>query len=601
MSRKLVSIIAGISFLLPVVAGATLQQMSKYAIIVSDSTLADLEWAEVVDALVTRYDGQVFTYDGSIWETQSDVAEFRPDYIAFVCRIAEASPSFVQTVWPFTRELDGDPYGDAIWGVVTGCDAADALRIVTGPTHLEIKTVLGGTSCCDARYFPQGMGTSEGTYGSYHIKFPDSINPVSYTDGPTDRTEWLVNMIDGDSLLFGDTVDIFVTSGHGSCNNWHLHYGSPDYEGDFRSCSDGYLYGDPYSGANIPIVSPHPKIYFGLGNCYIGQIFGAHCMAPAWIRNGGAYLYTGYVIPEGSNSHQHGGTKAYFCRQAHFSWQQAFFLANQALLFDVTNSTPGTNPPDLNGSALYGDPALDARIPEGQSYVYDTLLCSDTLIVHEGVNRDTITYKITMNKDGRPGYNGKWGNRHPAMLLPFRVDSVEIISTDAYQTVITDNFVMLYIWYQGKPDFTRGTERYVTFVAKRVETGIEEEPFTPQHVIVKMSQNYPNPFRERTVISYQLSVIGNKSVKPITDHRSPITLKIYDLSGRLVRTLECINRVDAVTRSQHSIVWDGRDERGVPVGTGIYFYRLAIRPVGEAHAGLGTSDFSKTRKMIRIQ
>ncbi|OYD15420.1 hypothetical protein CH333_05850 [candidate division WOR-3 bacterium JGI_Cruoil_03_44_89] len=77
----------------------------------------------------------------------------------------------------------------------------------------------------------------------------------------------------------------------------------------------------------------------------------------------------------------------------------------------------------------------------------------------------------------------------------------------------------------------------------------------------------PNPFNEKTVISYsigscgQLSVIGDQ---PITDYRSPITFTIYDLSGRLIR------RFTIYDLRFTSVVWDGRDDRGNSVPTGTY-------------------------------
>ncbi|MCK4328646.1 carboxypeptidase regulatory-like domain-containing protein [candidate division WOR-3 bacterium] len=79
---------------------------------------------------------------------------------------------------------------------------------------------------------------------------------------------------------------------------------------------------------------------------------------------------------------------------------------------------------------------------------------------------------------------------------------------------------------------------------------------------------YPNPFMEQTVISYQLSVIGKQL---ITDDRSPITLSIYDISGRLVRTIP-INLCNP-DKSVKSVLWDGRDNNGNILSAGIYFYR----------------------------
>ena len=541
--------------MVPVFAGA----QSRYAIVVKSSTLSNSDWAEVVDTLVAKYDGRVFTYSSSISETKAQVAEFIPDFIAFVAPIPEPTPSFVKKVWPYTRELDSDPYGDAVWGIVTGVDAADALRIVSGPRHLDIKTMLGGTVSCNVNYFPQGISTLEGTdYGIYYVKYPDSVKTVKYTDGPRDRTKWLVDMINGDSLIFGDTVDIFVTSGHGSSNSWQMHYGSPNYEGFFRSSGNGYLYGDPYSGSNIPIVSSHPKIYFGLGNCNIGQINNAGCMAPAWIHSGGAYLYTGYVITEGRDSYQHGSAKAYFCLQDHYSWPKAFFIGNLAYCFDIRNNTPGIpGSRDYNASALYGDPGLDARVPD--EGIYDTLLYTPELIVNEGTTRDTITFKITMNKEGKPGFSGsKWGYRSPIYLFPFRVDSVEVISTDAIKHVIMDNFVLMYIWYKDQPSLSAGTQRYVTFTAIRTHIGTEER-HEPSPVIATLCKSYPNPFLNITTIKYNL--IGNNI---------QVSLKIYDITGKLVRTLVNETRNLGV----HTTQWDGKDDSGNQVTAGVYFCRL---------------------------
>ena len=572
--KKILCFVIGVLIIgMPAVLNA--QAEYRYAVIVSSTTLADPGWAEVVDSLIARHSAQVFSYTSNVWETQAQVSEFQPDYIGFVCQVGEANYSFVtSSFWPYIRQLDSDPYPDAICGIITGCDATDALRIVTGPSQLTIKTMLGGTSSCNVNYYPQGIGTNEATYGMYYLKHPDSVKAVTCTDGPQDRVGWLVNMLNGDSLIFDDSVDIFVTSGHGSPTSWMLHYGSPNYEGYFRSNGIGHLYGDQYSGPDIDIISPHAKIYFGLGNCQIGRINNAGCMAPAWIRNGGAYFYTGYVINEGASSYQHGSTKAYFCLQDHYSWPTAFMLGNCCFVFDLANSTPGIgSPPDLNGSALYGDPAIDARIPD--EGVYDTLLYTKELIVHEGLERDTITFKITMNKLGKPGYTSKWGFRSPICLFPFRIDpdSIEIIDTNSDTSVIMDNFVLMYIWHQGQAELPAGTERWVTFTAKIL--GVTEKEIAlsfPGRAVIL--ENFPNPFSNHTTLRFFL----NKSTK--------INLKVYDQSGRLVKTLinDCV--MDA---GYGEIRWDGCGAQGRELSSGVYFYRLASEAV------------TQTRKLVLLK
>jgi hypothetical protein len=68
----------------------------------------------------------------------------------------------------------------------------------------------------------------------------------------------------------------------------------------------------------------------------------------------------------------------------------------------------------------------------------------------------------------------------------------------------------------------------------------------------------PNPFVRSTSIEYTLGVGG------------PASVRIYDMMGRLVRTLT----EDAQAAGLHSLDWDGRDDRGVDLGTGLYFVRL---------------------------
>jgi len=74
----------------------------------------------------------------------------------------------------------------------------------------------------------------------------------------------------------------------------------------------------------------------------------------------------------------------------------------------------------------------------------------------------------------------------------------------------------------------------------------------------ELSQNYPNPFNPSTTISYNLP------------RRSDVTIEIFNLLGQRVRTL-----VDESQSSgPHQVEWDGTDETGSPVSSGVYLYRL---------------------------
>ena len=88
-------------------------------------------------------------------------------------------------------------------------------------------------------------------------------------------------------------------------------------------------------------------------------------------------------------------------------------------------------------------------------------------------------------------------------------------------------------------------------------------------------QNYPNPFNPETWMPYILS------------EDSSVTIRIYTASGQLVRTLALGHKKQGayLFRTQ-AAYWDGNNDEGEAVGSGVYFYQL--------HAG----DFSATRKMV---
>ncbi len=85
-------------------------------------------------------------------------------------------------------------------------------------------------------------------------------------------------------------------------------------------------------------------------------------------------------------------------------------------------------------------------------------------------------------------------------------------------------------------------------------------PVTPDNPIklVRLEQNMPNPFNPLTEIKFAL---------PQTGH---VDLAVYDLSGRRVRTLVS----GTVSAGEQTITWNGRDEAGQTVPSGMYFYRL---------------------------
>ena len=94
----------------------------------------------------------------------------------------------------------------------------------------------------------------------------------------------------------------------------------------------------------------------------------------------------------------------------------------------------------------------------------------------------------------------------------------------------------------------------------------------------QLLQNYPNPFNPETWIPFQLA------------QDTPVTISIYDAKGKLVRIIALGSKPAGVyVAKDKAAYWDGRDERGEQVASGVYFYTLTA------------GNFRATRKLIVVK
>jgi hypothetical protein len=111
-------------------------------------------------------------------------------------------------------------------------------------------------------------------------------------------------------------------------------------------------------------------------------------------------------------------------------------------------------------------------------------------------------------------------------------------------------------WFTGLVDYTPWTDATHTLLFTECWTGVPE-PSAPEAAYLR--PGVPNPTSGGTTIAFGLPAPCEA-----------VTLRIYSVSGRLVRTL-----LDgAVPGGHHAAVWDGRDDAGTNVASGVYVYRL---------------------------
>ena len=98
-------------------------------------------------------------------------------------------------------------------------------------------------------------------------------------------------------------------------------------------------------------------------------------------------------------------------------------------------------------------------------------------------------------------------------------------------------------------------------------------------VTFALEQNSPNPFNPVTTIRYAVP------------EPSKVTITVHDLLGKRVRTL-LSNSQDG---GYKSVIWDGRDESGRSVASGMYLYRISARSLES------NGKFSQTHKMVLLR
>jgi len=112
------------------------------------------------------------------------------------------------------------------------------------------------------------------------------------------------------------------------------------------------------------------------------------------------------------------------------------------------------------------------------------------------------------------------------------------------------------------------------------EVGVRE----PAHgqnlgpLVTRLYSPQPNPFRSALVVRYSLATEGL------------VTLRVHDLTGRVVRTL-----ANGATRpGRYTVNWNGRDDRGRELARGVYFCRMQATCRSASTAG----DYRSTEKLV---
>jgi archaellin len=447
----------------------------RYTILLS-SDLVGTEWENVADSLATKHNATIINYNG--YELNSALPSLQanpPHYLAIVAspeHISSFPPgsvsyppqsinpsaatdkggkAFIMNINTLSREIDSDPYGDVIWGVITGYDTEDAMKMVRHSDPVTLNHILHKSdNTAYMNYFPDGdtwsLDVSPYTISSRR----NGSSITTSTPGPDDPTEAIVD------TLNTNQIDLLITTGHGNINLWQLHYPEDYPEGYIYALptNNGYngeLIGwNPYSSLVKYINSTNPKAHFAIGNCLTARIDDAAnngSFALSSLRSNNVLQYVGFVEETWFGFQANIMREFFLYSYGRHDFAHSFFLGNQALLNELnegayTGTTLSGLQYDRDILAFYGDPAIRFA-GHTDTAGYSTRIYEQTLEVRPGDTKDTIVLEAILNRD-RSATNPVY-YQHPSAVFPVELKNPSLLSTNAPNQIVTDDFIMLFI------------------------------------------------------------------------------------------------------------------------------------------------------------
>lgn len=337
----------------------------RMAIIASPSTLADAVWADVPKRLAAKHagDAQCSVHFVAPTNAASILRETKPRYVAFVMRPEDFDRSTLLELKTMMRELDDDPFDDAIWGIITGPDAATAQRIASSTEPHEITTTLATTGVpedlvagqigCISDAFPKGVWWRKDAGGSVE-KFCNTNDLASIF-----------------AELWRDIDPEFVlTSSHATERNLEM----PFSIGNIISSNGVFVATDKVASPDkfIPLARPEcDKVWLAAGNCLIANHIASDDMVMTALSFGKVNQFAGYIKETwfgfvGWNTWR-------YLRTMGYSLSQAYYAANALLNVKLSEGAFADDLErqglewDRDATVFYGDPMQHVRLGGGHA------------------------------------------------------------------------------------------------------------------------------------------------------------------------------------------------------------------------------------------
>lgn len=304
-------------------------------------------WEGVVASLQARHGAEVLRFDGTPTELEAQLKALSPRYVAVVDVPENIGRDYVIALNQMSRRMDDDPYADFLWGIITGYDAAGAMRMVDDSQEpMVLRTGVATIKELEAaKWFDAYAFVDDHQVGMRGEKKPGedtlTYSEIEYrTDmaGANERIRKFVERRFGKDVpdvlrqfleyYEGYEPDLVVTASHATENNLEM----PGSVGNLR-CRDGRLYVD-YPGEQRFVKDRDSRmVYLPIGNCLIGNMNNTrNSMAAAWMDSQKAATFVGYVVTTWYGRNGWGGLKYLITNPGRYSVSEAFYMNQQDMM-----------------------------------------------------------------------------------------------------------------------------------------------------------------------------------------------------------------------------------------------------------------------------
>lgn len=330
----------------------------KYVVVVSESTKANKEWMDVANALASKRDAKILTYKKDINTILSRLRKDNPRMMALVAPPSEINRSLVNSLHRLTRQLDDDPYGDCIWGIITGYSPADAMRQIHTTAPLVITraeaTTLVGWQRFEKSYVITDHGAFEEMEQEGYVKPKKVVLPESE---------------EGMAFKFADywkkiNPQLVVTSSHATQYNLEMPFSKGaiiSFKNRFHILDmekfkeyASFLKGVLFEGkeedleqfvkeSNLPTMEPDdsPKVWIACGNCLFGDAKESpNTMVITALSAYGCNQVIGYTVPTWYGKGGWGTLDLFFNNHEGTTFAKSWYLNNQFILHETNKRFP---------------------------------------------------------------------------------------------------------------------------------------------------------------------------------------------------------------------------------------------------------------------